>query len=160
MPPLFKRLADDYTMSDNYHQPVMGGTAVQHTMLMTGDFLPWEHVNGLPAIPALAQVADPTPKSATNPGFVRDGRWTRCDRTQPGIAPILDYLKSLPWRPDLTASNCEPGKYYMINNARPGFLSNGAVNAAAITAGTAVPPSSLRTIGDVLNDHDRDHDWR
>jgi len=26
--PLFKRLADEYTMSDNYHQPVMGGTAV------------------------------------------------------------------------------------------------------------------------------------
>src|SRR5262249_44479012 len=32
--PVFKQLADQYTMSDNYHQPVMGGTAVQHTMLM------------------------------------------------------------------------------------------------------------------------------
>ncbi|HMF95415.1 MAG TPA: alkaline phosphatase family protein, partial [Vicinamibacterales bacterium] len=57
-----------------------------------------------------------------------------------------------PWRPDLTASNCEPGRYYMINNTRPGFLSNGAINAAAITAGTAVPPSSLRTIGDALTE--------
>ena len=38
------------------------------------------------------------------------------------------------------------------NNTRPGFLSNGQINAAGITDGTAVPPSSLRTIGDALND--------
>ena len=151
--PLFKRLADDYTMSDNYHQPVMGGTAVQHTMLMTGDALPWESVPGFPATPPAAQVADPTPKSATDVGFVRDARWTKCDPSAPGIQPIVDYLKSLPWRPDLTASNCEPGRFYMINNTRPGFLSNGALNTAAINAGTAVPPSSLRTIGDELNEH-------
>src|SRR6185369_10951026 len=67
--PLFKRLADEYTMSDNYHQPVMGGTAVQHTMMMTGDVLPWEAVGGLPAQPPSAQVADPTPKSASNAQF-------------------------------------------------------------------------------------------
>jgi phospholipase C len=151
--PLFKRLADEYTMSDNYHQPVMGGTAVQHTMLMTGDALPWDAVAGFPAQPPPAVVADPTPKSATNVGFVNDGRWTKCDLTQPGIKPIFDYLHSLPWRPDLTASNCEPGRFYMINNTRPGFLSNGQLNVAGINAGTAVPPSSLRTIGDELNEH-------
>jgi phospholipase C len=150
--PLFKRLADEYTMSDNYHQPVMGGTAVQHTMLMTGDALPWEAVSGLPAEPPATQVADPTPKSATNVGFVRDGRWTKCDLAQPGIKPIFDYLQSLSWRPDLSPSNCEPGRFYMINNTRPGFLSNGTLNTAGITAGTAVPPSSLRTIGDALNE--------
>jgi len=150
--PLFKRLADEYTMSDNYHQPVMGGTAVQHTMLMTGDALPWDAVSGFPAEPPAKQVADPTPKSATNVGFVADGRWTKCDPAQPGIQPIFDYLQSLPWRPDLTASNCEPGRFYMINNTRPGFLSNGQLNVAAINAGTAVPPSSLRTIGDSLNE--------
>ncbi|HMF99558.1 MAG TPA: alkaline phosphatase family protein, partial [Vicinamibacterales bacterium] len=150
--PLFKRLADQYTMSDNYHQPVMGGTAVQHTMMMTGDALPWDAVAGLPSQPPTAQVADPTPKSATNPAFVRDTRWTKCDETQPGIKPILDYLRTLPWRPDLTASSCAPGRFYMINNTRPGFLSNGAINTAAINAGTAAPPSSLRTIGDALNE--------
>src|SRR5262249_4735670 len=81
-----------------------------------------------------------------------DRRWMPCDPTKPGLAPILDYLKTLPWRPDLTASNCESGRYYMINNTRPGFLSNGAINTAAINAGSAAPPSSLRTIGDALND--------
>jgi len=151
--PVFKRLADEFTINDNYHQPVMGGTAVQHTMIGTADALPWEQVGAFPAQPPAAQVANPNPKSATNVAFIRDRRWTECgDPTQPGIAPIMDYLKSLPWRPDLTPSNCAPNTFYMINNTRPGFLSNGQLNTAAITAGTAVPPSSLRTIGDALNE--------
>jgi len=150
--PVFKRLADEYTMSDNYHQPVMGGTAVQHTMMMTGDALFWDQFPGLPSAPPSTAVADPTPKSATNPAFVRDQRWTGCTSAQPGFTPIMDYLKSLSWRPDLTASNCEPGRFYMINNLRPGFLSNGNLNTAAINAGTAAPPSTLRTIGDALNE--------
>jgi len=151
--PLFKWLADNYTMSDNYHQPVMGGTAVQHTVLGTADALPWEQFGNLPAQPPAAQVANPDPKSATNDAYVNDKRWTSCgDSTQPGIKAINDYLATLPWRPDLTASNCEAGKFYMINNTRPGFLSNGEINVAAINAGTAAPPSSLRTIGDALNE--------
>src|SRR5262249_36780871 len=105
--PLFKRLADEYTMSDNYHQPVMGGTAVQHTMMTPGDNLPWDQVAGLPPAPAAAQAADPPPKSASAPAFVRDRRWMACDPSKPGIGPIVDYLKTLPWRPDLTPSNCE-----------------------------------------------------
>jgi phospholipase C len=151
--PLMKRLADEFTMSDNYHQPAMGGTAAQHIMIGTADSLPWEQVGTFPAQPPATQVANPNPKSATNDAFVNDKRWTECgDQTQPGIKPIMDYLKSLSWRPDLTASNCAPGTFYMINNTRPGFLSNGQLNASAINAGTAVPPSSLRTIGDALNE--------
>jgi len=151
--PLFKRLADEYTISDNYHQPVMGGTAVQHIMLGTADALPWEQFGNFPAQPPAAQVANPNPKSTTNAAFIRDARWTECgDQTQPGIKPIVDYLKTVPWRPDLTPTNCAPNTFYMINNTRPGFLSNGQLNTAAINAGTAVPPSSLRTIGDALNE--------
>jgi phospholipase C len=151
--PLFKRLADEYTISDNYHQPAMGGTAAQHIMIGTADSLPWESVANFPAQPPAKQVANPNPQSATSDAFVNDARWTECgDPTQPGIKPIMDYLKTVPWRPDLTASNCAPGTFYMINNTRPGFLSNGQLNTAAINAGTAVPPSSLRTIGDALNE--------
>lgn len=151
--PLFKRLADEYTINDNYHQPAMGGTAAQHIMIGTADSLPWEAVGNFPAQPPAKQVANPNPKSATNDAFVNDARWTECgDPTQPGIKPIMDYLKTVPWRPDLTASNCAPNTFYMINNTRPGFLSNGQLNTAAINAGTAVPPSSLRTIGDALNE--------
>jgi phospholipase C len=148
----FKKLADDYTMSDNYHQPVMGGTAVQHTMLGTADALPWEQVDGFPAQPPAAQVADPTPVSSSLDKYTKDKRWAGCDSSQPGYDAIHDYLESLPWRPDLTASNCEAGKFYMINNTRPAYLSNGNLNTAGINAGTAAPPSSLRTIGDALNE--------
>lgn len=151
--PLFKRLADEYTISDNYHQPAMGGTAAQHIMIGTADSLPWEHVGSFPGQPPAGQVANPNPKSATDVSFINDRRWTECgDPTQPGIKPIMDYLKTVPWRPDLTTSNCAPNTFYMINNTRPGFLSNGQLNTAAINAGTAVPPSSLRTIGDALNE--------
>ncbi|PWT73198.1 MAG: phosphoesterase [Proteobacteria bacterium] len=151
--PLLKRLADKYAMSDNFHQSVMGGTAVQHIMLGTADAIFWEPFGMLPAQPPAKVIADPTPKSASDAGFVIDGRFTKCgDDAQPGITPIKAYLKSLPWRPDLTATTCEPGRYYMINNTRPGFLSNGQINTDGITAGTAMPPSSLRTIGDALNE--------
>src|SRR5262249_40743639 len=113
----------------------------------------WEQVGNLPAQPPASQIANPNPKSATDDAFVADRRWTACgDPTQPGIAPIKDYLKSLPWRPDLTASNCAKGRFYMINNTHPGFLANGQLDTAGITAGSSVPPSSLRTIGDALNE--------
>src|SRR5215831_4589008 len=69
--PLFKRLADQYTINDNYHQPVMGGTAVQHIMIGTADAIFWETFNGV-AQPPLASVADPDPKSPTDAGFQRD----------------------------------------------------------------------------------------
>src|SRR5262249_52694084 len=136
--PLFKRLADEFTLSDNFHQSVMGGTAVQHIMLGTADAISWEHVGSLPAQPPANRVANPNPKSATNAAFVTDQRWTQCgDQTQPGIKPIMDYLKSLPWRPDKTASNCEDGRFYMISNTHPGFLANGVIDTAGITAGTS-----------------------
>jgi len=40
----------------------------------------------------------------------------------------------------------------MINNLSPGFLPNGAIDAANIVTGSKVPPSGLRTIGDALNE--------
>ena len=61
-------------------------------------------------------------------------------------------MQSLPWRPDRTRSNCAAGRFYTVNNTRPGFLSNGNIDTAGINAGTSVPPSSLRTIGDALNE--------
>jgi phospholipase C len=61
----------------------------------------------------------------------------------------VNYLASLPWHP---APNCAAGRFYMINNMSPGFLPNGNVDAASILAGSKVPPSSLRTIGDALNE--------
>lgn len=147
--PFLTTLANRYTMSDNFHQSVMGGTAANHMLLGSGDAIAWSTFQGQTAPPAAA-VANPDPVSATSDAYKRDKAWTNCaDITQPGIAPIVNYLSSLPYRP---ASKCEAGRYYMVNNLSPGFLPNGQVDAAAVAGGAKVPPSSLRTIGDALND--------
>lgn len=147
--PILKRLADRYTINDNYHQPVMGGTAVQHTMLGTADAIPWDTFQGV-AQPPAAAIADPNPKAPNNAAFTVDKAWTNCsDTSQPGIAAITSYLATLPWKP---APNCDAGRFYMVNNMSPGFLPNGTVDAAGILKGSKVPPSRLRTIGDALNE--------
>ena len=147
--PVLKRLADEYTLADNYHQPVMGGTMVQHTMIGTADAIPWDTFQGQ-AVPPPASVANPDPKSSTNVAFKVDKNWTNCsDLTQPGIPAIVNYLATLPWHP---APNCAAGRYYGINNMSPGFLPNGTVDSTNILTGAKVPPSSLRTIGDALNE--------
>ena len=40
----------------------------------------------------------------------------------------------------------------MINNLSPGFLPNGTIDATNIVTGGKVPPSTLRNIGDALNE--------
>ena len=147
--PVLRRLADEFTLNDNYHQPVMGGTMVQHIMIGTADAISWETFNGQTTPPAAA-VANPDPKSSTNVAFKADKAWTDCsDLTQPGIPAIVNYLATLPWHP---APNCAAGRYYGINNMSPGFLPNGTIDSANILTGAKVPPSSLRTIGDALNE--------
>ncbi len=148
--PVLKAIADLFTVNDNYHQPVMGGTLVQHIMLGTADAMPWDTFDGLTAPPA-ASVADPDQKSSTDVSFQKDKAWTNCsDLTQPGIPAIVNYLKTLPWKP---APNCDPSRFYVINNLSPGFLPNGTIDTANILTGTKVPPSSLRTIGDELSEN-------
>jgi len=146
---VMKRIADEFTMSDNFHQAVMGGTAVQHIMLGTADAIFWTPFQGVTQPPA-AHVANPDPKLPTNVAFKIDREWTNCsDPAQPGIPAIVNYLGTLPWHP---APNCEAGHFYMINNLSPGFLPNGNIDAANILTGAKVPPSGLRTIGDALNE--------
>ncbi len=147
--PLLNRLAHEFTMSDNFHQSIMGGTAANHMALGTGDAVSWTTFMGITSPPA--NIADPDPSSPLSDKFTSDKQWTNCsDPSQPGIAAIVDYLGTLPYHP---GSNCAAGKFYMINNLSPGFLPNGQVDTAAVSAGSKVPPSGLRTIGDELNDH-------
>jgi len=146
--PVLKMLADEFTLSDNFHQSVMGGTAANHVALGMGDAIFWMTFGGMTQPPA-SQVADPTPTSATSDKYKKDKAWTDCgDPTQPGVQPILDYLGKLPYKP---APNCQ-NVFYMVNNLSPGFEPNGMIDGASITAGAKVPPSALRTIGDELND--------
>ena len=148
--PLLKRLADEYASSDNFHQSVQGGTAANHVMLGTGDAVYFSDGNGTALTPPANRIANPNPKAGTNNNYTVDANWASCaDATQPGVGAITGYLASLPYKP---SPNCEPGHFYMINNLNPGFLPNGQPRAGA--AGSFVPPSSVRTIGDALNEKD------
>jgi phospholipase C len=149
--PLFKKLADEYTISDNYHQPAQGGTGIQHVFLGTGDNIWWSDGSGNPAVPPASQIANPNPLPGTTTNqYTLDGRFSNCSNVfNPGVLPIVRYLDSLPYGVEV---NCDTGHYYMLNNTNPGFLPNGTIDASHILAGTAIPPSSVRTIGDALND--------
>ena len=151
--PVLKSLADQYSMSDNFHQSFMGGTGANHFMLGTGDAIFWSDGSGNPTTPP-SHIANPNPLPGTDDVYTVDlffdGNFTECgDLSQPGIKPIRDYLASLPYHP---SSKCEPGHFYMINNDSPGFLPDGTVDATGIAKGGSVPPTNIRTIGDALND--------
>jgi phospholipase C len=151
--PVLKQLADEYSMSDNFHQSVMGGTGANHVMLGLGDAIFWSDGKGNPTTPP-SHIANPDPQTGTDNVFTVDlnfdGNFTACgDLSEPGIKPIRDYLASLPYRPD---SNCEPGHFYMVNNDSPGFLPDGTVDNAGIVKGASIPPTNVRTIGEALNE--------
>jgi phospholipase C len=148
-----KSLADQYSMSDNFHQSFMGGTGANHVMLGSGDAIFWSDGNGTPTMPP-SHIANPDPLPGSNNQYTVDigfdGNFTTCgDPAQPGIKPIRDYLASLPYHPD---TKCQPGRFYMINNDSPGFLPDGTVDTAGINKGASIPPSNVRTIGESLNE--------
>jgi phospholipase C len=146
--PYFRDLAQRFTLNDNYHQPVMGGTGANHFML-TGDMVWYSDGNGNAAVPPRDQIENPNPQPGTNNYYIQDGyaggSYVACaDPSQPGVQPIVAYLRSLPAHP---AANCETGHYYLVNNYAPGYLGDGTVNTGSRFV---VPPSSVRTIGDAL----------
>ncbi|TDG16610.1 phosphoesterase [Paraburkholderia silviterrae] len=146
--PYFNELAQKYTISDNYHQPVMGGTGANSIMLGTADALHFTDSLGHVATPPSNQIEDPRPLKGTNNWYVQDGysggSYSNCsDSNQPGVDAILDYLGKLPYHPN---PNCAAGTYYLLNNYNPGFNGDGTLNARSFT----IPPSPVRTIADTL----------
>jgi phospholipase C len=151
--PVLKSLADEYSMSDNFHQSFMGGTGANHVMLGTGDAIFWSDGQGNPTTPP-SHIANPDPLAGTDDVYtvdlLFDGNFAECaDPTQPGIKPIRDYLGTLSYHPD---PKCQPGHFYMVNNDSPGFLPDGTVDTAGIASGGSVPPINVRTIGEALNE--------
>jgi phospholipase C len=127
-----------------------------------------EVATGTPNAGVVDEVENPNPAAGTNNWYTEDGygggsfgaasygggSYTNCaDVTQPGVASIVNYLKSLP-RP--INPNCEADHYYLLNNYNPGYFGNGnnaytdpSPNNTVFT----IPPSSVRSIGDELNDY-------
>jgi phospholipase C len=178
--PYFTYLANTYAMSDNFHQSVMGGTGANHIMLGTGDAIffsqngqptaPPENVLVAPGTPnagIVNEIENPNPQPGTNNWYTEDGygggsfgspsygggSYTNCaDTTQPGVAPIVNYLQSLSAPID---PRCEADRYYLLNNYNPGFFGNGrdaylAIGNPGETVFT-IPPSTVPDIGDTMN---------
>jgi phospholipase C len=151
--PVLKSLADEFSMSDNFHQSFMGGTGANHVMLGSGDAIFWSDGNGNPTTPP-ARIANPNPLPGTDDVYTVDlffdGNFTECGNPgQPGVNAVRQYLGSLPYHPK---PNCEPDHFYMINNDSPGFLPDGTVDAKGIGKGGSIPPVNTRTIGEALNE--------
>jgi phospholipase C len=177
--PYFKSLADRYAMSDNFHQSVNGGTGANHIMLGHGDAIWFSDGNGNAKTPphnqtvaagtanagVVDEIENPNPAKGTNNWYTEDGygggsygspsygggSYTNCaDTTQPGVATIVNYLKSLPRPID---PRCEAGHYYLLNNYNPGYFGDGS---NAYTDGNAnntvftIPPSTTPSIADSL----------
>jgi phospholipase C len=170
--PYLKKLADQFTLSDNYHQAVMGGTYANHIMLGTGDMLFFSDGAGNAVVPPpipgqvlglptpLPLIANPNPVPGSNNRYAYDllgllGIYVKCaDNTQPGVAAITRYLQSLPYH---ASANCEPDHYYAVNIIFPGFHPDGTpanpANPNPAPDGSDlvfVPPSTVKTIGDAL----------
>ena len=196
--PYFTSLANQYTLSDNFHQSVMGGTGANHIMLGHADMVWFSDGNGNPATPPenqlvmteeynggpnpdqgiVNEIENPNPAPGitalyqTNNWYAEDGygqsgnsgypppynpspaygggSYSNCaDTTQPGVAPVVNYLKSVNIDP-----RCQAGHYYLLNNYNPGYFGNG--NNAYLDQNPAntpftIPPSSTPSLGDLLN---------
>jgi phospholipase C len=148
--PYFKALADEYAMSDNFHRAIQGGTGANHVALGTGDAVWFSDGNGHPMVPPTLEIEDPDPRVGTNNWYTRDGysggTYSDCsDESQPGVKEITSYLHQLHVNP-----NCEKGHFYLLNNYNPGYFGDGTVDTVNEFT---IPPSSTRTIGDELLDH-------
>jgi phospholipase C len=142
--PVFKSLADKYSMSDNYHQPVMGGTGPDSQPLGFADQVFFSDGHGHPATPAAANIYNPDPQAGTLNLYTRRAQWFNCsDVNQPGIAAITNYLNALPYA---VQTKCEPGQFWQAVNVNPAFTPKGAVQT-----GLVVPQTIQRSIGDVLS---------
>ena len=175
--PYTKLLADSYAISDNYHQPAMGGTGLDSIMLFFGDALWFQDKNGNTVPPhnqitfqggPVDEIENPNPVAGTNNWWTQDGyggfgnngastgvygggSYSNCaDSSQPGVGPILTYLASL--KPAVKP-NCETGHYYLLNNYNPGYFGDGS-NAFEDTNSSntpfTIPPTSQHSIADVL----------
>ena len=58
--PVLKSLADQFSMSDNFHQSVMGGAGANHVMLGLGDAIFWSDGKGAPTTPPGGVIANRT----------------------------------------------------------------------------------------------------
>jgi phospholipase C len=147
--PYFTRLAESYSMSDNMHQSVEGGTGANHVMLGSGTAFAYTDGKGNLAVPPSDEIENPDPQAGTNNWYTQDGygggTYSNCsDHGQPGVRGVYNYLNSLPYK--TSTAICQPSAYYLLNNYAPGYFGDGSVN----TGKFVIPPTPQVTIADSL----------
>ncbi|MDA8391681.1 MAG: alkaline phosphatase family protein [Actinomycetota bacterium] len=151
----FNFVANNYAMSDNYHQAIMGGTGANHIAIGAANVAVYRSKGKL-ATPPANQIENPNPMVGTNNYYTQDGyqggTYSNCSNpSAPGVGSILDFLHTLPYEP-FRSGDCKPGAYYMLNNYNPGYNPNGTrVNRT--TSPFTVPPQTWPTIADKLQAH-------
>lgn len=148
--PVFRFVADNYAIADNFHQGVMGGTGASFIYLGTGDMAFYSDGNGTPAAPPKNLIEDPDPMPGSNNWYARDGydsgSYVDCaDETQPGVAAIAEFLRSAK-RP----TRCEPSHYYLVNNYGPAYNADGTLVDVKQHPFT-LPPQTLPNIAEALS---------
>ena len=146
--PFFKSLATQYAMSDNYHQSIMGGTGANFFAIATAD-LGYFNNGSTSTTPPSNQVENPNPQPLTANFYTQDGysggSYVNCsDAAQPGVASILNYLTAKGVK-----SNCDAGKYYLVNNYGLGYDRTGNLQPLGPNNYT-LPPQTVPTIAEAL----------
>ena len=145
--PFLKQMADEFTMSDNHHQPVMGGTGPDSFLIGFGQYPFFSDANGNAATPPASDIYNPDPQLGTLNLYTKRATYFNCsDPAAPGSEAILSYLSSLPYS---VSANCEQGHFYPAVNHGQGFNPDGTPTDPTKN----IPPLNLRSIGDALNDN-------
>ena len=144
--PFLKQMADEFSMSDNYHQPVMGGTGPDSFLIGFGQYPFFTDTSGNAATPPASDIYNPNPQTGTLNLYTKRASYFNCsDPAAPGSQAILSYLNSLPYT---VSSSCEQGHFYPAVNHGQGFNPDGTPTDPTRN----IPPLNLRSIGDALND--------
>ncbi len=142
--PLLKFLADQFTMSDNYHQPVMGGTGPDSVPLGFADQVFFGDGQGNTATPPANTIYNPDPQPNTLNLYTARKQWFNCsDPQQPDIQAIHSYLGKLPYALN---PKCDPGHFYNAVNINPAWTPQGTPSGAG-----SIPPVTMTSIGDLLS---------
>jgi phospholipase C len=177
--PYFKSLADNYAMSDNFHQSVDGGTGANHIMLGHGDAIYFTDGNGNAAKPPhkvatggttpagtptlLDEIENPNPFPGTNNWYKEDGygdgsfgspaygggSYSECANSD---APGVSTIVRYLNTIHIDP-RCQPGHYYLLNNYNPGYFGQGEnafMDPSPLNTIYTIPPSGVPSIGDTM----------
>jgi phospholipase C len=147
--PVFKQLAENYALSDNYHQAILGGTGANFFSIATGDVAVYNNEGAL-AVPPAKQIENPDPLANTENFYKQDGyaggSYVNCsDPSQAGVRSILRVLKH-----NDIKSNCAKDAFYLVNNYDVPYNVDGTAKALGEDK-FVYPPQAVPTIGEALS---------